>query len=269
MIKAEQPIGLFDSGVGGLTVAAAIKSILPGEEMIYFGDTAHLPYGDKSKETIIQYSLNICDFLISRNCKLILVACNSASSNAFEEVKLFVGDRAMVMNVVDPVIEYVAKDESVKKVGVIGTKATINSNTYPLGISKYRPATEVSVLATPLFVPMIEEGFVFDDISNAIIRSYLSRPELSDIDSLILGCTHYPIIKNQISRFFNFNVNVIDSAKIVAEKLKANLVEKGLLNQENTPSHKFFVSDHTNYFSIIAKMFFGEEIKLEKISLTK
>lgn len=266
MIKADQPIGLFDSGVGGLTVASAIKSILPNEEMIYFGDTAHLPYGDKSKETIIQYSLDITRFLLSRNSKVILIACNSASTNAFEAISDYVGDRAIVMNVVDPVIDYVTEDEKAKKIGVIGTKATINSGTYPIEIKKHKPAAEVTALATPLFVPMIEEGFVFDDISNAIIRSYLSKPELSEIDSLILGCTHYPIIRNQISRFFNFNVNVIDSARIVAEKLKDILEDRKLMNQVSKPVHKFYVSDHTDYFSIIAKMFFGETINLEKLS---
>ncbi len=269
MANANFPIGLFDSGVGGLTVASAIKAILPQEEMIYFGDTAHLPYGDKSKETIVQYSIEICKFLLSRNCKVILMACNSASSNALAEVKDFVGDKALLINVIDPVIDHVISDDKVKKVGVIGTKATINSNTYPDGIKKHRKDILVSALATPLFVPMIEEGFVFDDISNAIIRSYLSKRELSEIDSLVLGCTHYPIIANQISRFFNFNVNVIDSAKIVAEYLRKVLNENDLLRLSGLPKHKFYVSDHTDYFEIIAKMFFGEKIHLEKISLTE
>lgn len=269
MLEAKQAIGLFDSGVGGLTVASAIKSILPNEEMIYFGDTAHLPYGDKSRETIVRYSLDICDFLLSKKCKIILVACNSASSNAFDEVKEYVGDRAIVMNVIDPVVEYVVNDESIRKLGVIGTKATINSGSYPERIAVHKPELKVSALATPLLVPMIEEGFIFDDISNAIIRSYLSRSELVDIDSLILGCTHYPIIKNQINRFFNFRVNVIDSAMIVAEKLRAILYEKDLLQQKPGSKHQFYVSDHTEYFEVIARMFFGEKTGLSKINISK
>jgi glutamate racemase len=140
-----------------------------------------------------------------------------------------VGNRAEVMNVIDPVVEYVSFDEEVKNLGVIGTKATINSETYSMGISQKNSRISVTSLATPLLVPMIEEGFIFDDISNAIIRSYLSRKELAGIDTLILGCTHYPIIRNQISRFFNFNVNVIDSAKIVAEELKKRLQSMNLL----------------------------------------
>ena len=267
MFTANSPIGLFDSGVGGLTVANAIRNILPLEEMIYFGDTAHLPYGDKSKETIIQYSISIADFLLSKECKVILIACNSASSNAFLEVKEHVGSRALVMNVIDPVIDHVSVEPGIKNLAVIGTKATINSDNYANGIRSKNQFINVTSMATSLLVPMIEEGFIFDDISNAIIRSYLSRTELTGIDTLILGCTHYPIIKNQISRFFNFNVNVIDSGKIVAENLKDQLMGINLLRNDRSGSHQFFVSDHTDYFEVIARMFFGEKIDLKKINI--
>ncbi len=267
MISSASAIGLFDSGVGGLTVAAAIRTILPGEKLIYFGDTAHLPYGDKSKETIIRYSLSITDFLLGKDCKVILIACNSASSNAYEEVRDHVGDRALVMNVIDPVVSHVAADREIKNVGVIGTKATIGSGTYTRKLGVLNPALEITSLSTPLFVPMIEEGFIFDDISNAIIRSYLSRREMNDIDSLILGCTHYPIIRNQISRFFNFNVNVIDSAQIVADALKKLLASKQLLNPAQKGESEFHVSDRTEYFEVIARMFFGEKIDLWKTDL--
>jgi len=268
-MKADKssPIGLFDSGVGGLTVAGALRTILPREQLIYFGDTAHLPYGDKSKETIIGYSLAITDFLLEKGCKVILIACNSASSNAYEEVLNHVGDRARVLNVVDPVVEYVSGSYDVNSIGVIGTKATISSGTYEEKLKTVRPGLRVSSLATPLFVPMIEEGFVFDDISNAIIRSYLSRNELDDIDSLILGCTHYPIIKNQISRFFNFEVNVIDSARIVAESVAKFLDDNDLRAESRKANDRFYVSDHTPFFEVIAKMFFSEKIVLEKQSL--
>lgn len=267
MLKHDSPIGLFDSGVGGLTVANAIRTLIPNEKMIYFGDTAHLPYGDKSKTAIVEYSIAITDFLLTKNCKVILIACNSASSNAFEEVKDYVKGRAFVLNVIDPVINYIVKDEETRHVGVIGTKATINSGTYSRKISAHSKNIGVSSLATPLLVPMIEEGFIFDDISNAIIRSYLSRKELKNIDSLILGCTHYPIIKNQISKFFNFTVNVIDSAGIVAKELLDLLKENNILNHTGNSGHEFYVSDHTEYFEIIAKMFFGEKINLKKIAL--
>lgn len=274
------PIGLFDSGVGGLTVAHALHTILPSEKLVYFGDTAHLPYGDKSRETILSYSLGIADFMLEQKCKVILIACNSASANAFEEVKAHVGSRAVVMNVIDPVVEYVCSDinrapeHSPHNVGIIGTKATIDSGSYEKKILEkeasraesrlLKDTIQVNSLATPLFVPMIEEGFVFDDISNAIIRSYLSRNELAGISSLILGCTHYPIIRNQISRFFNFEVDVLDSAKIVAQAVQGYLQENDLLNTGTGAVNQFYVSDHTPYFEVIANIFFNEKIHLEK-----
>lgn len=261
------PIGLFDSGVGGLTVAHAISALLPNEHLVYYGDTAHLPYGDKSKEAIVSYSKGITDFLLENECKVILIACNSASSNAFEEVKKHAGGRATVLNVVDPVVDFVSVAEDLKSVGVIGTKATISSNTYADRIQAGNNKVNVSSLATPLFVPMIEEGFVFDDISNAIIRAYLDRPELEGIDSLILGCTHYPIIRNQISRYYNFEVNVLDTARIVAEYLQRFLAEHDLLAGSRKGKNEFYVSDHTPYFDAIARMFFNESINLVKKSI--
>ena len=293
--EGKGPIGLFDSGVGGLTVAHALHTLLPNEQLVYFGDTAHLPYGDKSRESIVQYSLGITDFLLEQQCKVILIACNSASANAFNEVKTHVGDRAVVMNVIDPVVNHVCLDigaaalssegtlpiekSNPRTVGIIGTKATIDSGTYERKIKETlaaflansneistvsHPGINVSSLATPLFVPMIEEGFVFDDISNAIIRSYLSRKELVGIDSLILGCTHYPIIRNQISRFLNFEVNVLDTAQIVAQSVQHFLAENDLLATQKAGDNQFYVSDHTPYFEVIANIFFNEKISLEK-----
>jgi glutamate racemase len=243
----ENPIGIFDSGVGGLTVANAIHQLLPGENLIYFGDTAHVPYGDKSKETIASYSARITEFLLEQSCKVILIACNTASANA--------------------VVEYVVQQNKYKHIGVIGTKGTINSGSYVSKIIRLNPHLTVSSLATPMLVPMIEEGFIFDDISNAIIRTYLSKPEISHIDSLVLGCTHYPIIRNQISKYYNFTVDVIDSSKIVATHLRKILDHEKLLNPATSGTSKFLVSDYTDYFQAISKLFFEEEIKLEKISL--
>ena len=293
-LESNGPIGLFDSGVGGLTVAHALHTLLPNEQLVYFGDTAHLPYGDKSRESIVHYSLGIADFLLKQKCKVILIACNSASSNAFEEVKAHVGSRAVVMNVIDPVVNHVCVNtgsildsegapqsemSNISTVGIIGTKATIDSGTYERKIKETltallansneisdvsHPGLNVSSLATPLFVPMIEEGFVFDDISNAIIRSYLSRKELIGIETLILGCTHYPIIRNQISRFLNFEVNVLDTARIVALSVQELLSAKNLLASSRAGDNHFYISDQTPYFEVIANMFFNEKIQLEK-----
>ena len=262
----EQPIGIFDSGVGGLTVAHAIKQILPGESLIYFGDTAHLPYGDKSAESIRSYSQRITEFLLDHDAKVVLVACNSASASAFDSLSEEFRDKTILLDVIDPVVDYIST-RNFSKIGVIGTKRTISSGTYEQKIRQKSVKTEVISLATPLLVPMIEEGFIFDDISNAIIRTYLSSEALGGIQALILGCTHYPIIKNQISKIFNFDVEVVDSARIVAMILREELERKKLLNDSGKVHDMFFVSDYTTYFEKIARMFFEGEINLKKADI--
>jgi glutamate racemase len=262
----EQPIGIFDSGVGGLTVAHAIKQILPGESIIYFGDTAHLPYGDKSADSIKYYSQHITKFLLEHDSKVVLVACNSASASAFDSLKEEFKDRTILFDVIDPVVDYLGT-RNFNKIGVIGTKRTISSNTYETKIREVSPSTQVISMATPLLVPMIEEGFIFDDISNAILRAYLSNNSFAGIEALILGCTHYPIIRNQISKIFNFNVEVIDSARIVSLILRETLERKNLLNDTGIVKDRFFISDYTIYFEKIARMFFEGEINLKKADI--
>jgi len=261
----EKPVGIFDSGVGGLTVAQAIKQILPGERLVYFGDTAHLPYGDKSEESIKQYSRKITEFLIGNDAKVILIACNSASASAFETLKKEFSN-ILIIDVINPVVDYLTT-RNYKKIGVIGTKRTISSGTYENKIHKSVPEAGVTSLATPLLVPMIEEGFIFDDISNAILRTYLSDDALKGIQALILGCTHYPIIKNQISKIFNFNIDIVDSSRIVAEALRAELKRHDLLSKGSRAKDQFFVSDYTPYFEKIAKMFFEGDINLRKADI--
>jgi len=262
----EQPIGIFDSGVGGLTVAHAIKQILPGESIVYFGDTAHLPYGDKSAESIRQYSRKITEFLLEHDAKVVLIACNSASASAFDTLKEEFAGRTILIDVIDPVVEYLSTRDF-SRIGVIGTKRTISSGTYENKIKKAMPETAVVSLATPLLVPMIEEGFIFDDISNAIIRAYLSDSTLKGIQALILGCTHYPIIKNQISKIFNFNIDIVDSSRIVAAKLRDTLETNNLLSKGSRVKDQFFISDYTPYFEKIARMFFEGNINLKKADI--
>jgi glutamate racemase len=261
----QQPIGIFDSGVGGLTVAHAIKQILPGESLVYFGDTAHLPYGDKSEESIKQYSRKITEFLLEHNSKVVLVACNSASASAFDTLKKEFS-QTILIDVINPVVDYLST-KHYDRIGVIGTKRTISSGTYENKLKKRAGETTVVSLATPLLVPMIEEGFIFDDISNAIIRAYLSDPSLKGIQALILGCTHYPIIKNQISKIFNFNLDIVDSARIVADTLRNALEKNNLLNPGGKVKDQFFISDYTAYFEKIARMFFEGEINLKKADI--
>ncbi|NLN30543.1 MAG: glutamate racemase [Bacteroidales bacterium] len=263
-----QPIGIFDSGVGGLTLAQSVRQILPGESIIYFGDTAHLPYGDKSAGAIQYYSRKITEFLLGHGAKVILVACNSASASAFDVLKEEYRDRTEIIDVIGPVVDYLCTRDYAK-VGVIGTKRTIESGSYESRIKAKSPGTDVFSLATPLLVPMIEEGFVFDDISNAIIRTYLSRGSFADIQALVLACTHYPIRKNQISKIFDFGIEIIDSGKPVSAILKEYLETNILLNDSGKKDDRFFVSDYTPYFEKVARMFFDGEINLKKADIWK
>ena len=256
------PIGIFDSGIGGLTLAHAITELMPQEPIIYFGDTAHLPYGDKSATAIQAYSVKICNLLLEKNCKLILIACNSASAAAYDLVKAYVGTKAIVVNVIDPVIHYLGEQMQSQTLGLIGTKQTVNSGIYARKASSLNKNIQIKSLATPLLAPMIEEGFFSKTISEQIIREYLVQPELANIDALILGCTHYPLIKKQIEEFYQGKVQVIDTSQIVAQEIKRILTEQKLLNEGKSGSRQFFVSDYTDSFEKSTQLFFGETIKL-------
>jgi glutamate racemase len=262
-MNSDQPIGIFDSGIGGLTVAHAIQKALPNESMIYFGDTAHLPYGDKSAAAIQAYSIKIADVLLNMNCKVIVIACNSASSAATELLKEYVGKRAHIINVIDPMVSLVVNKFSGKRVGLIGTKRTVQSNVYAQKLHALDNSITLQQLATPLLVHMIEEGFFDNRISHDIIAQYLNDPVLEGIDSLILACTHYPLIKKEISDFYKQQINVLDSSEEVAESLRKYLAQNNLLNKTR-PQHKFLVSDYTDSFEASTRLFFGEVVHLEK-----
>lgn len=262
-LSPEQPIGIFDSGVGGLTNAKEIKRLLPNENIIYFGDTKHLPYGEKSKEAIIEYSTKITNFLLENNCKAIVVACNTATANALASIKELVDNRVPVIDVINPVAEKVAY-EIHNNVGVIATKATVNSGLYKKSIRKHNKFIKVDELATPLLVPAIEEGFKNHPITHAIIYNYLSNSKLKNIETLILGCTHYPLLIDEIKQYYGNRVRVIDSPNIVANQLKMILEKHHLLNSsKDTPQYHFYLSDLTKNFEKISKKFFGKTIDLE------
>ena len=262
-----RPIGIFDSGIGGLTVAKEIARLLPDEDMIYFGDTAHLPYGDKSTASIQAYSVKISHFLLSQQVKTVVIACNSASAAAFELVREYVGSKALVFNVIDPVVEHVCKTFPGKTVGLIGTKQTIFSNIFKKKVDATNSGIDLRSLATPLLAPMIEEGFFNNKISLGVIEEYLSNPVLEGIEALILGCTHYPLIANEIRQFFHGKVEIIDSSVIVAEALKKALAEKELLNQAHKVSRRFYVSDFTPSFENSTLLFFRDRVSLEHYPL--
>lgn len=266
----QAPIGIFDSGIGGLTVADAILKQMPAESIVYFGDTAHMPYGEKSADAIRAYAIRITDFLLENGCKAIVIACNSASSVAYETVKQHVAGRAVVLDVINPVVEKVSSLKKVQQVGVIGTRATIRSNAYAQGISSKAPDKKVSSLATPLLAPMIEEGFFNNKISRTIINNYLSRPKLKNIDALILACTHYPLIRKEIGDYYKRDILIVDSAEIVAAKLHAMLKKGKLLaDRKKAGSKRFFVSDLTSSFEKSTRIFLKGKIKLELRNLWK
>ena len=261
------PIGIFDSGIGGLTVAHAVTRLLPNENIIYFGDTAHLPYGDKSATAIQAYSIKICNVLLQQKCKVILIACNSASAAAYELVKEYVGSKAKVMNVIDPVVAFLGENYANKTIGLIGTKQTVNSNIYRKKIDFLEKGITLKSLATPLLAPMIEEGFFNHNISESIINEYLQNATLDDIEALILGCTHYPLIKKQINQYYDGKVTVLDTSEIVAKSLYDYLENNHLLNEMNAHIRHFYVSDYTQSFETSTKIFFGEQIRLQHYPL--
>jgi len=265
-MTSSQPIGIFDSGIGGLTVAKAVKSLLPNESIVYFGDTAHLPYGDKSAAAIQAYSVRITDFLLKQNCKVILIACNSASSAAYNLVIEYVGKKAKVFDVINPAVDYLRESYAHKNVGLIGTRQTVERGVYSTKAAELKAGINLKALAAPLLVPMIEEGIVGDEITSSIIAKYLDQELLQEINALILGCTHYPIIKKQIKEYYANNsrqVEVIDSSEIVARSLKAYLAFNQLTAKSESASDKFYVSDFTESFEKTTRLFFGESVHLE------
>lgn len=261
-MKSNKAIGIFDSGIGGLTIAKAIKNIMPHESIIYFADVKHLPYGDKSKEIIIEYAKKITTFLILKQCKAIVIACNTVSANAFEEVKKLANNQALVFDVISPVIERVSY-QNYRKIGVIATQSTIDSHIYEKNIKKLNSDIKIFELATPLLAPIIESGCYNHAIISIILKKYLSN--FREIDSLILGCTHYPIILYEINTFFNHLVKVINSSRIVANHLFFNLQNYNLLYKHINPEYHFYLSDESKHFEKIAKIMFGNKIMLKNI----
>lgn len=263
---SKRPIGIFDSGIGGLTVAHAIVKQLPQENIVYFGDIAHLPYGDKSSAAIQAYSVKIAHMLLQQECKLILIACNSASAAAYELVKEYVGSKATVMNVIDPLVRSLKEKYSHKKLGLIGTRQTVNSHIYKKKIDELNCGIQLNAYATNLLASAIEE-FGNHDVMDSLLKVYLAHPTLQNIDALILACTHYPVIKERIAHLYPAAIDIIDPSDIVAFAVKKELEESNLLNTEGQSTKHFYVSDYTESFEQNAKLFFGENITLEHYPL--
>jgi len=266
------PIGIFDSGIGGLTVAKAVMETLPDEDIIYFGDTARVPYGIKSVETVREYALQITRFLIKRKVKIVLIACNTVSAAAEFEVTEYCRNKGIpVLGVVKAgsiAAEKVSHDK--KKVGVIGTLATIGSGTYEKALHELNPDLKIYSKACPLLVPLAEEGWTENDIARQILEFYLSDFKNMKLDSLILGCTHYPLFKKSIREILgNHGLQIVDSAISIAEMTKKLLLEKDLLNDQHPGKLECFVSDKPQRFQQLAEQFLGKRInRVEIVSLT-
>lgn len=260
----EAPIGVFDSGIGGLTVAHALKEVLPLENIVYFGDSAHLPYGDKSEESVVIYAKKICSFLLAQNCKAIIIACNTASAYAFEILK-DLHPNVLIIDVISPMVDHlVAQDFNT--IGIIGTKGTTQSKIYPKKIAEKAKNIQVKTLATPLLVPMIEEQLIHNNISREIIKNYLDTPKLKGIEALVLACTHYPLIKSEIAEISEHKFHIFQSAEIVASHVKSVLTDQNLLS-EKQGEDAFYVSDYTDSFDYLSKFFFGDDINLREFRL--
>lgn len=266
MTLPTQPIGIFDSGIGGLTIARALVNLMPQENIIYFGDTAHLPYGDKSPETLQAHALRITDFLLAKQCKLILIACNSAASAASPQVRAHVKDKALVMDVIDPLIQSLTPTHH--KIGLIGTRQTVHSGIYRQKLEAAFPGLQLVCRATNLLASAIEE-FGSSTVTDSLIREYLSDPVLEGIESLILACTHYPLIKENIRAFFDGAIDVIDPSDTVARAALRLLTDNNLRNPGGTGKKHFYVSDLTDSFADKARFFFSDTIHLEHLPLEK
>lgn len=264
-MNSNNPIGIFDSGIGGLTVAHAIVNLLPNENIIYFGDTAHMPYGDKSAEAIQGYAVKVAELLLKQQCKLILIACNSASAAAYQLVKDTVGDKAIVLNVIDPMIAHL-KNHANKHVGLIGTRQTVNSNIYQQHIAEQNIGIELTAHATNLLASAIEE-FGDSPVIDSLLDVYLNHPNLRSCDALVLACTHYPLIKRRIQQYYEHKIEIIDSADIAALMVQQTLDQHNLLNNDGKGSKHFYVSDFTTSFADNAKQFFGDDVTLEHYPL--
>lgn len=259
---SSKPIGIFDSGIGGLTVAQSIVKHLPKENLIYFGDTAHMPYGNRSTAAIQAYAIKIANLLLEQECKLILIACFSATAAAFELVKEYVGGKAIVMNVIDPTIRLLKEQYSGKRVGLIGTKQTVNSDIHQKKIMDLNANVELTSFACGLLAAAIEE-FGNHSLIDRLLETYLTHPSLQNIDALVLACTHYPIVKEKIAQHFKKQIDVIDTSDIVALAVKKQLEMLNLLNANGSSKKHFYVSDYTDSFAENAKLFFNEDVTLE------
>lgn len=264
---ADAPVGVFDSGLGGLTVLGAIRDRLPHEATVYLGDTARVPYGPKAAETITRYAIEATDFLLTMGVKAIVVACNTATARALPAVEARAG--VPVLGVVEPGGRAAAEASHSGRIGVIGTRGTIASRAYNSVIHRQRPEAIVYEQACPLFVPLVEEGWVDEDVTRLAAERYLEPLLEHDIDTLVLACTHYPLLKPLLSRVAGSGVVLIDSAQATAEALEDLLRRRGLGSKGEVPGEaRYYVTDEAARFDSLARRLLGQEVDhLETVSV--
>jgi len=264
---SDRAIGIFDSGVGGLTVVAALRHLLPHEEILYVGDTARVPYGNKSQETIIRYSQEIVDLLLQRGCKMIVAACNTASALAVPTLENFY--KVPLQGVIGPGAAAAVKATRSGKIGIIGTKATVASNAYSQAIQTLDPELTIISQACPLLVPLIEEGWLDDEITDAIIHRYLDPMLSQNIDTLVLGCTHYPLLKKRIATLIDPNITLVDSAENCARTVQQILSEKNLATSQKKDGflHLILTDRSEGFLNLAAERLQLHVTSLETLSL--
>ena len=256
----DRPIGIFDSGVGGLTVLDAIARAYPSESLVYFGDTGRYPYGVRSKQVIVEYSRQITAFLERQECKFIVIACNTASSLALQEVSEVAS--VDVIGVIEPGARAAVASTKNKRIGVIGTEATVNSGAYTKAIHAIDPTAQVIALACPLFVALAEEGFAGKDATRLVAQEYLAPFRASGIDTLVLGCTHYPLLQDDIAGVLGTGVLLVDSATAVAHAVAARLRERNHHRESaHAPQTRYFVSDTPARFQRVGRRFLGRDVE--------
>jgi len=255
----KRAIGVFDSGVGGLTVVKELSRQMPSEDIVYFGDIARVPYGIKSQETVIRFSIENTLFLLKQNVKLICVACNTVSSLALPVIRHHF--RVPIVGVISPGVREAVYATRSKRIGVIGTAGTIKSRAYEKEIRHLDPAVKVTALPCPLFVPFVEEGWLNGEVVEKVVRHYMRPLKKAGVDTVVLGCTHYPLLKPMLKKVLGPEVTLIDSAKQVAMEVKKILAADGELNcGTKAGRNRFYVSDNPHWFSSLAKRFLGKKV---------
>lgn len=259
MKESDRPLGVFDSGIGGLTVVREILRQLPEEEVIYFGDTARVPYGGKSKQTVEEFALQIAGFLVEQKVKFLVVACNTMSALALEVLeKRF---PLPLLGVIEPGARAAMASSTTRQIGVIGTLGTISSGVYSRLLQRFDPSCRVFEQACPLFVPLVEEGWADTEIAHLVADRYLSSLRESGIDTLVLGCTHYPLLKNTIEKVMGAGITLIDSAEETARQVEEYLATHQMRRSAfATPQHKFFVTDLPLRFAELGEKFLGKPL---------